>query len=79
MQQSRTAPSAPPRAVEPLRSPRTLLCLQMPDVAVCALCGDHLQGTGPHCRVRSPYDAAKLLVCSTCRKAARGDGYLPTA
>ena len=79
MQKSLTAPSALPRAVEPLPSPRTLRRLQMPDVAVCALCGDHLQGAGPHRRVRSPYDAEKLLVCGTCLKAAREDGYLPTA
>ena len=85
MQQSLTAPSPPPRAVEPLPSRevvgegRSLRRPEMRDFEVCGLCGDRLQGAGPHARVRSPYDAEQLLVCGTCRRAACGEGYLPTA
>ena len=59
-------PITDPPPMAPVRSLRSSRC-QLCGVPLTAACAQH--------RVLSPYGNAKLRVCSTCCRAALGEGY----
>lgn len=54
--------------------------LEAVDDLVCNLCGEPLTANRQRFRMVSPLaTAGSIVVCSTCRRAALGEGYRPDA
>ncbi len=66
---------APTRA----RSERSQAVVYSMEDLGCALCGFPISAGSLRYRVVSPYSAAAVTVCHTCRTVAQGEGYRPGA